>query len=961
MNRAIPASEAVADYRDFSRPALVLLQGALDLDVVYHRARGDHLYRATADGAEIATLDMVGGFGAGLFGHNHPRLVKRLIQALGDSVPFNAQGSVRGPAGKLCRKLAGHLADSTGRQWIVTLLNTGAESIEAALRHAAMEHHTRLEQRVTTANSRLLKLAKSLGDTPESRRLKTLTRNQWELPFRPPLFLAVKGSFHGKTTGAGALTFSSLNRPELSHLGPTVQFVDPGNPTELRDLLDGQTLSLMDVQFLPQGGTNLVEKRLSKIAGIFVEPIQGEGGVHEQDPGFLADLRSAAQKAGCPLILDEIQSGFGRTGSFLASTHLGVTGDYIVLSKSLGGGLVKIAALAIQKERYLQDFGKCQTSTFAEDDASCLVALEALEMLHEKKGALLGQAKTLGTTLRTKMEDLKKRWPAVVGDVRGRGLLLGFDLESQDRSPSGTLKLLWERGLLGYLLASTLLHQENIRVLPTLSSPNTLRIQPSALLQESDVNRFINALDRVFRLLNEGRVYGLTAHLCRALPGRLDPGRAALNTDQPSLASPGSALPPKEGPETPRGHREQARGDEMRVAADGGELTPRAWVRPPRAERNPNEKKGACQNLALQASHHPTKNRNRVAFLGHFLDPSDMAHFDPCLANCPTPHLETLLDRFHRHLGPFTFETHSIVSATGKTLDLLFLALPLTARQFEKALAQGDSGWLLEQIQEAVIMAHAKGARLLGLGGFTSIATGQGLRLRSSPIPVTTGNAMTVAAGLQALEKAAAQLDLPLGDATLGILGATGNIGSIYGEMMAARVPSLLLIGRPRARRRLEKLAHRISRRFPKTHIEVSDDLRDLGKCDLIVAASSSSEPLIQPGDVSPKTRLICDIALPGDTSDALRLQRPDLRILRGGILQLPGNPDFQVRGLRLPPGHLYACMAETLLLGFEQLENDCAVGPIQAKQVEMMKRLSAKHGFTTVCTTSTPMLSPTE
>src|SRR5690606_30008518 len=113
--------------------------------------------------------------------------------------------------------------------------------------------------------------------------------------------------------------------------------------------------------------------------------IQGEGGVREVPADTLRALRSLADRHAAALVFDEIQCGMGRTGTFLASSAAEVVADYYLLSKSLGGGLVKISALLVDREHSVADFGRYHTSTFADDALSCVVAQSALKLLRENQ------------------------------------------------------------------------------------------------------------------------------------------------------------------------------------------------------------------------------------------------------------------------------------------------------------------------------------------------------------------------------------------------------------------------------------------------------------------------------------------------------------------------------------------------------------------------------------------------
>ena len=143
-----------------------------------------------------------------------------------------------------------------------------------------------------------------------------------------------------------------------------------------------------DIEFDDDGVAHLVTRVVDPVVACFVEPIQGEGGVRPLTEPYLKALRAIADTYGFPLIFDEVQSGMGRVGTFLASEPAGVRGDYYVLSKALGGGLAEIGALLVQRDRYQHEFGYLHTSTFAEDDFASGVALAALDLIEMGGGEL---------------------------------------------------------------------------------------------------------------------------------------------------------------------------------------------------------------------------------------------------------------------------------------------------------------------------------------------------------------------------------------------------------------------------------------------------------------------------------------------------------------------------------------------------------------------------------------------
>ncbi|MBI4577701.1 MAG: aminotransferase class III-fold pyridoxal phosphate-dependent enzyme, partial [Planctomycetes bacterium] len=408
-----PLDESAREaYARHARPRLMEVLGAVGLDLVYVRGLGDRLWYLDKRGGEVEVLDLVGGYGAGLLGHNHPALVERSRRLLDRGVPFLAQASARGYAGLLARRLSEAVGRSTGRSYVVTLASSGTEAVEAAIKHAELECAVRADavlaglrrafQRVRSGLREhsvrvpegLFPEAARLLDVPEVADLEDLFlrlfRRALDAMDREPVFLALEGSFHGKSTGALQLTHNPDYRSPWRRLGLRTVFLPRDEPEAAARAVANPRTRYLDLVVGGGGEVGLRERACTNITACFVEPVQGEGGIREVSVAMLRALRAAADEGGFPLVMDEIQCGMGRTGTFLASEPSGVRGDYYLLSKSLGGGLAKISALLVESGRYLADYGYLHTSTFAEDDPSSALALAVLELLEEGGGSLLG-------------------------------------------------------------------------------------------------------------------------------------------------------------------------------------------------------------------------------------------------------------------------------------------------------------------------------------------------------------------------------------------------------------------------------------------------------------------------------------------------------------------------------------------------------------------------------------------
>lgn len=226
-------------------------------------------------------------------------------------------------------------------------------------------------------------------------------------------FVSTVGGFHGRTFGALAATGQPAKQAPFEPLVPGFMHVEYGDPDTLEDALDGT------------------------VAAVILEPIQGEGGVLVPPDGYLQRAREICDRTGALLILDEVQTGLGRTGSWLAAEHEGVEADIVCLAKALGGGLPIGACLARAEVAAAFTPGDHAT-TFGGGPVQCAAALAVLEVIEDEN--LLERARVGGDRLVAGLEALGR------GTVRGRGLLLAFELGAPVAGALASAAL--ERGLL---------------------------------------------------------------------------------------------------------------------------------------------------------------------------------------------------------------------------------------------------------------------------------------------------------------------------------------------------------------------------------------------------------------------------------------------------------------------------------------------------------------------------------
>ncbi|OQY36670.1 MAG: shikimate dehydrogenase, partial [Anaerolineaceae bacterium 4572_5.2] len=249
-------------------------------------------------------------------------------------------------------------------------------------------------------------------------------------------------------------------------------------------------------------------------------------------------------------------------------------------------------------------------------------------------------------------------------------------------------------------------------------------------------------------------------------------------------------------------------------------------------------------------------------------------------------------------------------AATQEEIEGWFVACPLTPQRMMSLPPQT----VYKKIIQTGKVAQKKGAKLLGLGAFTSVVGDAGLTIASKlDIPVTTGDSYTIAVAVEAVAKAARMMDIELGQSVGAVVGATGAIGKVCAQLLAKYVPRLLLLGR--RINALNDVKYSIEENT-LTQVQVSDSMEDLRQADVIITVSSAIDSIIQAQHLK-SGAVVCDVARPRDISRQVIEERKDVLVIEGGMVKVPGHANFNF-DFGFPPKMVYACMAETMILALE-------------------------------------------
>jgi acetylornithine/succinyldiaminopimelate/putrescine aminotransferase/acyl-CoA synthetase (AMP-forming)/AMP-acid ligase II/predicted amino acid dehydrogenase/acyl carrier protein len=712
--------------------------------------------------------------------------------------------------------------------------------------------------------------------------------------------LSTVGSFHGKTLGALSATGNTKYHHNFGAPVPFFHRIPFGDIEALRDAL---------------------LERPAYHAAFVVEPIQGEGGIVEPPAGYLAAAKKLCREAGVLLVFDEVQTGLGRTGTLFASSAEGVEPDVMALAKALGGGLLPIGACISSEDAYSEDFALKHSSTFAGGTLACEAGLATLELLERDNFALVKRVAENGARLKGALLELQRRYPRLISQIRGRGYFLGIQLGVNRRTwPSSILALAAEEGGLAPIFASYLLNVEGVRIAPTLNNTDVLRIEPplTATWQQCEV--LIGALERTLAVFDTG-----------------DAGRVL-----------GSIL--------------------SRAPRSAPEVMVRTMPRAP-----------------IQ----PRPDEGRFAFILHPLELRSYARFDSTLASVGAADLENAARIAHGMGKPAIVSETRIVSKSGRSAYGEFI---LVARTADELMAMPREA-AAKEVRDAVELARGRGARIVGLGAFTSIVTHGGLTVADSDIAVTTGNTFTAVSALEGVRLALRTWRPELTAPVVAVVGAAGAIGRATAILMAEDASLLILIGNPlhskehnrsqllrvagEACRYLAVEASRnvVFRRGTLAHRMLTSGLLrspDLSQAeftamaeqlereglflvadgvgellplaDVVILATNATTALVQPHHLR-QNALVCDLSRPRNVSQEVQEARPDVLVIDGGVIEIPGRPD--IGSFDLAPGLTYACMAETMMLALEQRYAHMSLGAnIDVAGLRLMRQLADMHGF---------------
>jgi ornithine--oxo-acid transaminase len=434
-------------------PQLGRIVRTLGLDKKWVAGEGAHLI--DAEGKRY--LDLLSGYGVFAIGRNHPEAIAAVRDTMEAHTANLPQLGVTLLSGVLAEQL---LERAPGSVAAMVPANSGTEAVEAAIKIA----------RAATGRSRIL---------------------------------FAEHAFHGLTLGSLSLNGNGEFRDGFGPLLPGCEAVPFGDVDALERALGGNLGSAAGRGGGKSGASAPGEAGVSsgEVAAFVVEPVQGKG-VNLPPDGYLAAAQRLCRDAGALLVCDEVQTGLGRTGRFLALEHWDLEPDLICLSKALSGGLIPVGAVLVSRAAFDSVFDGMERavrhgSTFGGNDLAAAAALATLRVLDDE--GLVERAERLGALLLELTTPLVERYE-VVSEVRGLGLMWAIEFGAPR---GGARRSIWnaaeraQPGIFSQLVVGPLFHEHRILCQVAGHRMNVVKALPALVVEEEEIRRFAAALEDV--------------------------------------------------------------------------------------------------------------------------------------------------------------------------------------------------------------------------------------------------------------------------------------------------------------------------------------------------------------------------------------------------------------------------------------------------------------------------------
>lgn len=735
--------------------------------------------------------------------------------------------------------------------------------------------------------------------------------------------LSTINSFHGKTYSALSATGSKKYSNEV--------IVDNENYQKIR---------FNDIDAL--------ELALSKecFSAFIVEPVQGEGGMVPAGRDYLRLASDLCKKYGTLFIVDEIQTGMGRTGTILAVHDYDVRPDIILLSKSLGGGVYPIGAAIVKRRAYCQEFDKKHSSTFANGGLASSIANGVVNKLRNDPSVLNG--------VNSKSEYLQKRFSKIESKYKGlfsysgKGLMYALRFNCKHDGGNIITSYILNSDVLSYLICGYLLNEKGLLCMPFLGDEcGSIRFEPSLDIKLVYVDRFLDAIESLCKIFVNNRFDILLSYVI---------GRKANDSCIDEYI-------------------------DLCKIRNGKDI-------------NAEEMNAVCSDSTKADS----KQRKKFAFFIHSTSAEDMIRSLPIAIRTQYKYEEKLaISKWMIEVSavdPTPLKTNEITmrGETGELVDGILISCPMEPKDLMK-LSREDKTKLINAYLD---VAREEGADVVGLGAYTSVITRSGEDIKSTEFNFTTGNSLTALSTAESIKDHAGK---NINRKNLTIIGARGSVGRLGLLELSQFFNGINIVGSPKSGVSLLKLAIvetmaeliranitgisgsalavfrgllfsmefdetvalsklenggvefldlieqqaiKMNVKFP---FDVTIDVKDVAEnTDYVMSATSEGKPFID-SDIFKEGTVIFDVARPFDFVDD---GASKVEVLEGGLVYQPQDilfGDTNMIGSRA--GVNLACLSETIALAMEGVSKNYSIGKkIPYAEAKEVFELAVKHGF---------------
>lgn len=899
-------SERLKDlYSTFLNPYGGELLRAFNLDVTFEEAEGNWLCYFDEKGIKRKVFDAYGDQGKNLLGHRNLDISQEVFEALSAKTPLLASGSLRKSATLLAKRLNDLLETETGHNhWISSFFSSQQESLKEVCEHLVSRHREKKQIMQIHLQEMYNKLYLA-GDS------LALNKNQFAGLLRNEKEKSILASVKSTRDLIDALKLINelrlKRRPFIltnrSIRGATNILAFQSNQ-ELEDISE-----YVDELIIVDEKLKISKKQFTLIAGVILSVVNTQGEFLQES--LLLKIRQMADQEDFLLTLDEHLSGVYRTGDdFFCSTKYKIVADIYCYGESLGAGISNFGVISVRGDKFSPAYARELKQTF-ESELASKVALKVLTLsLKESQ-----QNQDISDYFQQSMNHLKESFGDVVHDIKGQGFLCFITLSENIRNLCFEYKIFDDAHFLSKFLMSGLLKNECLRVFDCDEEGRILLLAPSLLTTKNECDFIYQSLTNLFTALRKMNMNYFFAHVY------------------------------------------------------------------------PEEKIGQASIIPTDSIHYGVSKKPLSVFLCHLINTDHASMLVQSHQKLSKGVFKKKISKITPLLKFDIFYRGIIKDEKGEEREIILMALPTTSEEIIKILKSADSLSLVQKAQEAIAYAKSLGATTIGLGQFTSIMTKNGLLLDPMGMNLTTGNAYTTALSVEALIRKAKETEVDLENSTVACVGAAGNIVSVSAAILADHCSSLILIYHSKLNES-EKLQASIltllqeikqsratskfivsmqkelsdfpvnnhhdllqlmEREGVKKIFTITSDIEQLKNADLVVAGASSSDAFIFPNHLK-QNAVVVDIGVPANVDQSVKKDRPDVKLILGGIALLPSPNNTQqaltTPAFPLPKGESFACLAETIVMSFLDSERLLHIGPLSKLQIEFIHEKARMLGF---------------